>query len=212
MKIIIKYILLFLMYCTSIYAQDRYKSKYPFKLLIGTNVIDDSYTSLHQPFRFQDNWNVAYYPSYFGAELLLNNYFSVGTAITVNKYAAGKLIDGKVISKAQNYMAFDVYTKIDASDINWKLNVFPHVAPYFIVGLGVSEINSVSRATMNYGLGTYIWFKLFTDECECENSLLDNLGVFIQTQGKSSFKPAVYGNQIQHSIGIVYRFGKKTKK
>ena len=133
------------MYCTSIYAQDRYKSKYPFKLLIGTNVIDDSYTSLHQPFRFQDNWNVAYYPSYFGAELLLNNYFSVGTAITVNKYAAGKLIDGKVISKAQNYMAFDVYTKIDASDINWKLNVFPHVAPYFIVGLGVSEINSVSR-------------------------------------------------------------------
>jgi hypothetical protein len=206
MKIRIKYLLLLLLFCTTINAQDRYKSKYPFKILLGSNVIDDSYTSQNQPFRFQDNWNVAYYPSHFGAELLLNNFFSIGTALTLNNYKTGKLVDGNIITKDQNYIAFDVYTKIDISDINWKLEILPHFSPYIIAGFGISEINEIQRTTFNYGVGTYFWFKLFTDECNCHKSILDNLGIFIQTQGKSSFKPEIFGNQIQHAIGIVYRF------
>ena len=96
--------------------------------------------------------------------------------------------------------------KIDLSDINYNLGFAPHIAPYFIFGIGSTEINSVTRATFNHGAGAYVWFKLFTDDCNCSSSILDNLGLFIQTQGKSSFKTEVYGNQIQHSFGIVYRF------
>ena len=201
-------LLCLLINATSFYAQDRYKSEYPIKILFGTNVIDDSFTSNYVPFNFKENWNIVAYPSYFGGELLLNNYLSVGAALTINNYKAGKLVDGKYISREQSYRAVDVYTKFDLSNINYKLGITPHIVPYLIVGIGTTEINSVSRATYNYGIGSYLWFKLFTDDCNCGYSIFDNLGLFFQTQGKSSFNNAVYGKQIQHSLGIVYRFEK----
>jgi hypothetical protein len=51
-----------------------------------------------------------------------------------------------------------------------------------------------------------IWFEKYESCCSNSDGILNHLGVIFQTMGKSSIDQKTYGNQIQHTFGIVYRF------
>jgi hypothetical protein len=123
----------------------------------------------------------------------------------MNKYKVGKLIDGCRLETEKEYYAIDASLKYDLSDVNYNLGLCPRLTPYLIGGMGLTSIGDEVRPTINYGVGTYLWFSLLSDRGLSSN-FLDNMGLFIQAQGKSSYRQNVLGNQIQYSLGLVYRF------
>lgn len=187
------------------FSQNRYNSIYENKLIIGLNIIDDSFTKTHNAFNYDQQWNVAAYPSYFGYNYLITEKISIEGIFSMNKYNANKLIDGKYIPTERNYHAFDINAKYNINDLIYNIDNLSNFEPFILVGAGITSIENASRTTINYGLGTYIWFDKYENKC-CSESILNNLGVVIQTMGKSSTDQKTYGNQIQHSFGVVFRF------
>ena len=59
------------------FSQGRYKDYYSNKFIVGLNVIDDSFTKKHDAFNYDEEWNIAAYPSYFGYNLVLSEKISV---------------------------------------------------------------------------------------------------------------------------------------
>jgi hypothetical protein len=185
------------------FSQNRYKTLKPTTIYVGTNIIDDSFTSENSLINISERMHIVSYPSLFGVGVKLNDYFQVDATLTFNHYKKGKLVDGKYLKKSHNYVATDVFVKLDLNDINYKLNFLPFVKPYITLGGGFSNINNVNRFTVNYGFGAHIWFKDF-DNC-CFHKIINNLGAIIQLHAKSSLDQKVYGNQIQLMMGLAYR-------
>jgi hypothetical protein len=186
-------------------GQNRYKDSYMFKINVGMNIIDDSFTKKHVLIDAEEKWHSTFIPSYFGINMLLTEKTSVEGNISYNKYKKNKLVDGEFLKEEKIYFAIDVNAKYDFSDLTWHSDYLYFLSPYVFGGPGLTTIEDEPRLTMNYGFGTYIWFKDFAFTRQ-NNEILSHFGVFIQTQGKSSFKQKIYGNQIQHSFGLAYKF------
>ncbi len=188
------------------FSQGRYKDYYSNKFIVGLNVIDDSFTKKHDAFNYDEEWNIAAYPSYFGYNLVLSEKISVEGIFTMNKYNAKKLVDGVLIPNERKYYAFDVTAKYNLSDLFFNFDKLSNFEPFVALGAGITSIEGQSRPTINYGFGTYIWFEKYESCCSNSDGILNHLGVIFQTMGKSSIDQKTYGNQIQHTFGIVYRF------
>lgn len=186
-------------------AQFRYKASHLFKIKMGMNVIDDSFTKKHVLFAAEEKWNITYFPSFLGLEILLNENVSIEGNLSYNKYQKNKLVDGLYSSKEATYTAVDANIKYDLSNLTWRSDFLYFFDPYVFGGTGITTLNNEPRITLNYGFGTYVWFKNFVNT-RSNNEALSHFGIFIQTQGKSSLNQKKYGNQIQHSVGLTYRF------
>jgi hypothetical protein len=187
------------------YSQSRYNSVYENKLILGMNIIDDSFTKTHNAFNYDQQWNVAAYPSFFGYNYLISENISIEGMLSMNKYNAKKLVDGVYIPTERKYHAFDFNAKYNLSSLIYDYDSLSNFEPFIAIGAGITSIENKSRSTINYGFGTYIWLNKYENKC-CSESILNNLGFVFQTMGKSSLDQNTYGNQIQHTFGVVFRF------
>ena len=133
----------------------------------------------------------------------LSESFNADMSISVNKYNKGKLVDGVYIKNEKNYAAIDIAIKYDLINVIPALDFTPGFSPYTKFCTGLTAINDETRMTVNYGLGCYFW--LASLENNSHSNPWTRVGFVLQTQGKSSFNQKKYGNQIQHSAGLVYR-------
>lgn len=198
-------ILLLLLITFSLHSQDRYKTIYPYKVILGMNIIDDSFSTIREIIDVDSKLNIAAYPSYFGFGVLISDNFSLEGSVTINKYKVGNIIDESILKTEKEYYAIDASLKYDLSDVNYNLGICPRLTPYLIGGMGLTSIGDEVRPTINYGVGTYLWFSLLADR-ELNSNFLDNMGLFIQAHGKSIFKEKFVDNEMQYSLGLVYRF------
>lgn len=186
-------------------AQNRSKSKDSF--VLGTNVIDDSFTLKNMLFNIEEEWNVLPYPSYLAYNRKITDHILFETALTLNHYQKGKLVDGLYLTKEQRYFALDVACKYNLNALNNGNEIIPGIEPFVALGSGITSIDNLPRPTINYGVGLHVWFAdLVNCECNRQNNILTDFGLLFQTHGKSSFEQNKYGNQIQHTFGLVYRY------
>jgi len=202
-------ILTIILFCASVVtvAQDRYQGANPNRISVGINIVDDTFTKTHKLSDVTAQWNAALYPSKFSYERWISTNFSLEATISINKYKKGKLIDGWINQRDLSYFAFDINAKFDLNNIIDKIiDIEYNFDPYLIGGFGLTDVGNLETyITTNYGFGTNLWFG---SECfGCRNSTFtDNLGIFVQVQGKSSFVQKKFGNEIQYSAGLIYRF------
>lgn len=190
----------------SVYSQKN-DSNYQLIIAVGSNVVDDTFTANYKPFNMAEQWNIGKFPSYFSlsSELVERKVFEI--MISTNVYEKGKLVNGKILENEMDYFALDFFFQYnfigeDSNFINNKL-----LDPFIKIGIGETKIESNSFFTINYGLGTYIWIPAFSNcNCALDGISTSDLGIIIGTMGKSSFQQNVNGNQLQHTIGICYRF------
>lgn len=127
--------------------------------------------------------------------------------VSTNVYKKGKLVNGKILDIEMDYFALDVFFQYKpigkySNLINNKL-----LDPFIKIGIGKTKIENNSFFTINYGLGTYIWLPAFSNcNCDLNATGTSDLGIIIGTSGKSSLQQKVNGNQVQHVIGLCYRF------
>ncbi len=204
-------ILTIILFCVSVVtvAQDRYQGSHPNRVSVGINIIDDTFTKTHKLVDVTAQWNVTNFPSKFSYERWISTNFSIETSVSVNKYKKGKLIDGAINPKDLNYFALDINAKYDLNDfINNKIIEIDYVFdPYLIGGLGQTSVDGFQTyTTFNYGFGTNLWFASESWDFGNLKNFIDNAGIFVQVQGKSSFAQKKFGNEIQYSVGLIYRF------
>lgn len=183
-----------------------YSGKDQFRVTIGMNIVEDSFSTQRSVFNNSQNWNLVSYPSYFGISTFIGERFILEAAYTINQYEKGSLIDGKIITDKMDYLALDATVKFNLKSTESENAFLTNLDPFIGVGLGYTEIATDGHATFNYGLGTYIWLNEFSDWFNGSSKHVSAIGFVIQTQGKSSFEQQKFGNQIQHSFGLVYRF------
>ena len=204
-------ILTIILFCASVVtvAQDRYQGSHPNRVSVGINIIDDTFTKTHKLVDATAQWNATIFPSKLSYERWISTNFSVEASISANKYKEGKLIDGAINQKDLSYFAFDINAKYDLNDfINNKIIQIDYVFdPYLIGGLGLTDVGSFQTyTTVNYGFGTNLWFGSESWNFGNSTNFIDNIGIFVQVQGKSSFVQKKFGNEIQYSAGLIYRF------
>ncbi|GEM55393.1 hypothetical protein B0A58_13700 [Flavobacterium branchiophilum NBRC 15030 = ATCC 35035] len=192
-------------------AQSRYETNESYKIFVGINIVDDSYTKTNKAFNIDEEWNMATYPSYFGFNMHVIDDFSAESVVTFNQYKSGKLVNGKYINKAMEYFAIDVMAKYEFRTFYEPLFEIHNFSPFLVTGLGMSTINNKIYTNLNYGFGFYFWFRDDYTDCNCGSSFgltkfVKNLGIVAQTIGKSNLNGSSEGNHIQHTIGLAYRF------
>lgn len=188
--------------CTSIYSQNETMFS------LGMNIVDDSFTSTYNPLNTSESWNIGKIPSYFSlsSEIIDRTFLEV--QISSNEYQKGKLVNGNILLTNKKYFSVDFLTKFKLlhSDKYTALSssLFD---PFISLGTGYTTIEKIDYYTINYGIGFYFWFpKSKYCNCHFNGNNGGNLGVLFSSLAKSSFKQSLYGNQIQHNFGLVYRF------
>ena len=158
---------------------------------VGYNFVDDSGDMADELFSFEDQWNAVAFPSRLSA----GRYFKSGVGLegiaTYNKYRVGKLIDGATNLTETNYFALDSRVSYDLNKIIGETAWFD---PYIGIGLGYTRANEQGRGTYNAVIGFRTWFS-------------DHWGLDLSTSGKWAISNEDATNHLQHSAGVVYRFG-----
>jgi len=191
----------------SAFAQIREQEDYPNRFSVGINIIDDTYTKTRKVSDYTKQWNSAVYPSRFGYERWINESFGVEASLSLNKFKKGKLIDGYINPQDLSHLAIDLNGKYYLNNaISAVFNYDLEYEPFIVAGLGHTSIETFdSYQNINYGLGVIFWFgpkqKSFV-----RGNFLNSLGFYAQTLGKSSFDQETFGNEIQYSAGLMYKF------
>lgn len=190
----------------AVYSQSNV-SNYQLTVAIGSNVIDDTFTANYNPFNVNEQWNIGKLPSYFSVSSEFSEKTAVEIMVSTNEYKKGKLVNGTLLDTKKNHFSLDVFFQYKlvgrySNFINKEI-----FDPFFKIGMGETKIENSSFFTINYGLGAYIWLPAFNNcNCALDGNSSSNIGIIIGTTGKSSFQQKVNGNQIQHAIGVCYRF------
>ena len=133
-------------------------------------MVEDSGNQQFSDFFTLKNKNYGGVPIMVSAEYLTNNLLSFSTTILLNKYQAGKPVQGNIIQDGEepNYMAVDFAAKLFFRKILYK-HVF---TPYMTAGPGVRfidgyqaldptdnlvEIPKSKDVTINVGFGAFYW-------------------------------------------------------
>ncbi len=158
---------------------------------LGYNFVDDSGDMLDELFSFDDQWNAVAYPS----RVSFGRYFKSGIGVegiaSYNKYKVGKLIDGVINPESTDYLGLDARLSYDLNKIIGETAWFD---PYVGVGLGYTDANNQPRGTYNAIIGFRTWFS-------------DQWGLDLSSSGKWAMDISDASNHLQHSAGVVYRFG-----
>jgi outer membrane protein OmpA-like peptidoglycan-associated protein len=158
---------------------------------LGINVVDDTAS----PFGgnildIKDSWNAVPYPSSLSIARNFSNGLGLKAVGSYNKYKVGKLIDGQINLAERDYYAIDGMVSYDLNKVFGETGWFD---PFLQAGAGYSSIGDIGRTTGNAGFGFNTWFN-------------DTWGLNLNTMGKWGIKEGST-KQIQHSAGVVYRFG-----
>jgi hypothetical protein len=176
-------------------------------LAIGTSVIDDSFTSNYKPLNIDEQWHVGKIPSHLSISSTLLKNVNLGFTISKNNYRVGKLVNGSNLSQEIDYLAFDILLQYKIIDRINNLSSWSFFEPFVNLGVGSTKLGKSEFITINYGFGFYLWIPIDSGcNCSWNKSQVSNFGIIINTIGKSSFKQNIDGNQIQHSLGICYRY------
>ena len=158
---------------------------------LGYNIVDDSATPFGKDFlNIKDTWNALPYPSSISIGRFFKNGLGIKAIGSYNKYDVGKKVDGAINTVERDYYAIDGMISYDLNKIIGETGWFD---PFLQVGAGYSDIGSVGRTTGNAGFGFNTWFN-------------DKWGLNFNTMGKWGLKEGST-KQLQHSAGVVYRFG-----
>ncbi len=158
---------------------------------LGYNFVDDSATPFGQYFlNMKETWHGLPYPSSVSIGRSFKNGLGLKVVGSYNKYKVGKLVDGQINTIPRNYYAFDGMISYDINKLIGETGWFD---PFLQVGAGYTSIGGVKRSTANAGFGFNIW-------------LNDQWGLDFNTMGKWGI-PKGSTKQLQHSAGVVYRFG-----
>ncbi|MGM0636525.1 MAG: outer membrane beta-barrel protein [Bacteroidota bacterium] len=172
-----------------------------FRVSTGLSIVDDSFSLSNNPFEITDNWNYGYFVSF---EAHVYEGLSIEAMFSQNYYKQGNMVDGQELTEDIDYAAIDFNLRYN---FIYLFNMPDHLEPYVLTGIGSTTIDDNARATLNYGFGFRFWFNTIVDP---KNQFFTNLGVFVQTQGKSGLGTRQsgqdYGGQIQHTAGLSYRF------
>ncbi|MFT6839022.1 MAG: OOP family OmpA-OmpF porin, partial [Sediminicola sp.] len=158
---------------------------------LGINVVDDTAS----PFGgnildIKDSWNAVPYPSSLSIARNFSNGLGLKAVGSYNKYKVGKLIDGQINLAERDYYAVDGMVSYDLNKVLGETGWFD---PFLQAGAGYSSIGDIGRTTGNAGFGFNTWFN-------------DTWGLNFNTMGKWGIKEGST-KQLQHSAGVVYRFG-----
>jgi OOP family OmpA-OmpF porin len=158
---------------------------------LGINIVEDTATPFGDTFlKIKDTWNTVPYPSSISIARNFSNGLGIKALGSYNKYKVGKLIDGQINMAERDYYAIDGMVSYDLNKIFGETGWFD---PFLQAGAGYSSIGDIGRTTGNAGFGFNTWFN-------------DTWGLNFNTMGKWGLKEGDT-RQIQHSAGVVYRFG-----
>lgn len=158
---------------------------------LGINIVEDTATPFGDTFlRIKDTWNAVPYPSSISIARNFSNGFGLKAVGSYNKYKVGKLIDGAINMAERDYYAIDGMVSYDLNKLFGETGWFD---PFLQAGAGYSSIGDIGRTTGNVGFGFNTWFS-------------DTWGLNLNTMGKWGVEEGST-KQIQHSAGVVYRFG-----
>lgn len=176
-------------------------------LAIGASFIDDSFTSSYKPLNIDEQWQIGKIPSFISVSSTIAKNTNLGFAISTNDYSVGKLVNGSYITEKTDYLAIDILVQYKIIDRSYNFSNWSFFEPFINIGVGSTKLGKSDFITLNYGFGFYLWIpKAVGCNCSWNNNEVSNFGLIINTIGKSSFKQNTDGNQIQHSLGICYRF------
>jgi outer membrane protein OmpA-like peptidoglycan-associated protein len=158
---------------------------------LGYNFVDDSATPFGKYFlNIKETWHALPYPSSISLGRSFKNGIGLKAIGSYNRYKVGKLVDGKINTSPRNYYALDGMISYDLNKLIGETGWFD---PFLHVGAGYTSIGGVKRSTANAGFGFNTWFN-------------DQWGLNFNTMGKWGI-PKGSTKQLQHSAGVVYRFG-----
>ncbi len=158
---------------------------------LGINIVEDTATPFGDTFlKIKDTWNAVPYPSSVSIGRNFSNGIGLKAVGSYNKYKVGKLIDGRINMAERDYYAIDGMVSYDLNKLFGETGWFD---PFLQAGAGYSSIGDIGRTTGNAGFGFNTWFS-------------DTWGINFNTMGKWGLKEGDT-RQIQHSAGVVYRFG-----
>lgn len=193
-------------YCFTICSSTTYSQNKSTIIGIGTNIIDDTFTANYKPFNISEQWNIGSTPSYLtiSSELIKRTF--IVFSISTNEYKKGKLVNGNTIVKNMDYFAIDLLLHYQLLDPNNTTTRWSFFDPFVTLGVGKTKLDATEFKTVNYGFGFYIWIpKSKNCDCSLRSNEIKNWGIIFSTMGKSSFDQKLYGNQIQHAVGLCYK-------
>lgn len=168
---------------------------------ISWSAIDDNGQKFEGLFDYS-NWNYMLFPT----KISLDRYFRYGwsaeVAATYTEYTPGKLVNDSTNASGA-FFAFD---------INGKYSFYQHYAPrmrwidpYFTFGVGYTYRDCANTEknvpNVNLGFGFNIW-------------IAKSFGIQIHSNAKIGVYPGfwtTHSNYLQHSAGLVFRWGEGKK-
>lgn len=141
-------------------------------------------------FNIKSHWNTQLSRIQIGR--YLGDGFTFEVAPSINKIT--KMGDNTIANKT--YLAFDGNIKYALKHLFGK-SESTFFQPYIYIGGGYTWLNKIGAGTTNIGLGSNFWFS-------------KKLAITLQTGYKNDFED-YFNAHFQHSLGIVYRFGKKVE-
>lgn len=179
------------------------KIQKPYRWMIGLqwSAIDDNGDKFGKLFDVNNSWNAMVFPSH----LTVDRYFIYGWSMefgaTYSQYKAGKLINDST-NVSGTFFSFDANAKYSfyqlyAPRLRW-------IDPYLTAGLGYTfrQQGAAQHApTVNLGGGVNFW-------------IVNNVGIRLSSQAKFGVYPGFWEtpeNYLQHSAGLVFRWGENGK-
>ena|GEM_PF-1274081 len=158
---------------------------------VGSNIVADPGSQFSGLFDAKNNWNWAGTPLRLSIERLFLHGFGLELAGALNKYEVGKIENGDAVLGELNYFSVDMnvnyhFRVLFKKEMDW-------FDPYVLGGYGYTQIQPLNGWTHNLGLGFNFWIN-------------DVLGINLQSMAKWGYINGV-SNTLQHSAGIVYKFG-----
>ena len=186
-KITLTLVLIFTVVLTGIKAQD---ANNPWVIGFGANAVHDPGTKKVEDFVRTKDWNAIPSISKLSIAKYIDDGFTFEIAGTVNEIT--KI--GRDEIAALSFLALDGNFKYDINNIIGKTSFFD---PYVLVGGGYTMLDSDGAGTFNGGLGFNLWFN-------------ENVGLNFQSTAKHVFSDFLLkDNHLQHSAGLVIKFGGK---
>ncbi len=164
----------------------------PWQFFVGINAIDTFPTGapgsgdLFEEFLNIDHWNIAPYPSFFGAKKYIGAGFSFGTRFSLN-----------TINRYGDTSATDNYYNVDGI-VSYNLNTLfkgERLMPFLELGGGYSIFDEQGAGYFNLGAGLELWLGENKKTAIILESLYKNTG---ETYGVKHF---------QHLLGVAFLFG-----
>ena len=179
---------------------------------IGLNIVEDNGAKKIDDI-FQGKSSHFSSPYMFSAEYLNSNQFSFNGSLVLNKYRAGKVVDGRTVQEGEEpmFITMDLNSKFSFREL-LKSYVFE---PYVLAGAGYTnigrytgldssneliEIPQTGRITINAGFGVNYWIS---------NNWGINLNYIGKYGGKSGKNKDFISNQTIFSFGGFIRIAKK---